>query len=149
MCFILQRNHCGITKKGISLESYPRRIVETIITTLASKYFLQHLLLTSGWCSYTHVKNPPGDKLMPIQWWCCGICFWSLFYNDNNGNFICVFECTVVNLATYRQFTNAVWDWIIQKKKKKEKRKEKKRKENQNCIIKSGLSQFLFLQQKM
>ena len=27
--------------------------------------------------------------------------------NDNNGNFICVFECTIVNLATYRQFTNA------------------------------------------
>ena len=63
----------------------------------------------------------------------------------NNGNFICVFECTIVNLATYRQFTNAAWDWIIQKKKEEE---EKKRKENQNCI-KSGLSQFLFLQQKM
>ena len=28
-----------------------------------------------------------------------------------------------VNLATYRQFTNAAWDWIIQKKKE-EKRKE-------------------------
>ena len=32
--------------------------------------------------------------------------------NDNSntntdGNFICVFECTIVNLATYRQFTNA------------------------------------------
>ena len=27
--------------------------------------------------------------------------------NNNNGNFICVFECTIiVNLATYRQFTN-------------------------------------------
>ena len=25
----------------------------------------------------------------------------------NNGNFICVFECTTVNLAMYRQFTNA------------------------------------------
>ena len=33
-----------------------------------------------------------------------------------------------VNLATYRQFTNAACDWIIQKKK----RREKKR--NQNCI---------------
>ena len=33
--------------------------------------------------------------------------------NDNNGNFIYVFECTIVNLATYRQFTNAAWDWII------------------------------------
>ena len=27
--------------------------------------------------------------------------------NNNYGNFICVFECTTVNLATYRQFTNA------------------------------------------
>ena len=26
---------------------------------------------------------------------------------NNNGNFICIFECTIVNLATYRQFTNA------------------------------------------
>ena len=31
---------------------------------------------------------------------------------------------------------------------KKKEEEEKKRKENQNCI-KSGLSQFLFLQQKM
>ena len=59
--------------------------------------------------------------------------------NNNNGNFICVFECTIVNLATYRQFTNAAWDWIIYKKQKTKK---------QNCI-KSGLSQFLFLQQKI
>ena len=45
----------------------------------------------------------------------------------NNENFICVFECRIVNLATYRQFTNVAWDWIIQKKKKKRKdRKEKK-----------------------
>ena len=27
-----------------------------------------------------------------------------------------------VNLATYRQFTNAAWDWIIQKKKKKKRK---------------------------
>ena len=27
--------------------------------------------------------------------------------NNNIGTFICVFECTIVNLATYRQFTNA------------------------------------------
>ena len=27
--------------------------------------------------------------------------------NNNDGNCICVFECTIVNLATYRQFTNA------------------------------------------
>ena len=78
--------------------------------------------------------------------------------SNNNGNFICVFECTIVNLATYRQFTNAAWDWIIIKKKKtnknknktkqKPKRKKKEKERNHNCI-KSGLSQFLFLQQKM
>ena len=47
--------------------------------------------------------------------------------NNNNGNFICVFECTIVNLATFRQFTNAAWDWVI--KKNKTKQKQKKRKE--------------------
>ena len=64
----------------------------------------------------------------------------------------CVFECTIVDLATYRQFTNAAWDWVIKKKqnktKQKQKKKKKEKKSNQNCI-KSGLSQFLFLQQKM
>ena len=40
-----------------------------------------------------------------------------------NGNFSCVFECTIENLSTYRQFTNAAWDWIIQKKEKKKKEK--------------------------
>ena len=63
------------------------------------------------------------------------------------------FECTIVNLATHRQFTNAAWDWIIKKKKTKNQKQnktkaKKKKKRNQNCI-KSGLSQFLFLQQKM
>ena len=38
--------------------------------------------------------------------------------DDGNGNFACVFECTIVNLATYRQFANAAWDWIIQSKDK-------------------------------
>ena len=71
-----------------------------------------------------------------------------VFNNNNNGNFICVFECTIVNLATYRQFTNAAWDWIIKKKKQKTKTKAKKKKYIFN-IAKSGLSQFLFLQQKM
>ena len=66
----------------------------------------------------------------------------------NNGNFICVFECTIVNLATYRQFTNAAWDWIIKKLKTKTKTKQQQQKKNQNCT-KSGLSQFLLLQQKM
>ena len=52
----------------------------------------------------------------------------------NNGNFICVFECTIVNLATYRQFTNAAWDWIIQKKKEGEE-EEKKRKEKKKANL--------------
>ena len=45
-----------------------------------------------------------------------------------------VFECTIVKLATYRQFTNAAWDWIIQKKRKegkKERKKERKKKEKE------------------
>ena len=28
----------------------------------------------------------------------------------------CVFDSTIVNLPTYRQFANAAWDWIIQNK---------------------------------
>ena len=77
------------------------------------------------------------------------------FVCTQNGNFICVFECTIVNLATFWQFTNAAWDWIIKKKKKQNKKQkqkqnksQKKKKKIQNCI-KSGLSQFLFLQQKI
>ena len=50
------------------------------------------------------------------------------------GNFICVFKCTIVNLATYRQFTNAAWDWIIYKKKKQTKKQKQKPEK------KSGLS---------
>ena len=53
--------------------------------------------------------------------------------NNDNGNFICVFECTIVNLGTKRQFTNAVWDWIIQTKEKK-KRKKEKQKENKTKL---------------
>ena len=50
----------------------------------------------------------------------------------------------IVNLTTYRQFTNAARIIVLGlfKEKKKKKRKEK------SCI-KFGLSQFLFLQQKM
>ena len=68
--------------------------------------------------------------------------------NDNNGNFIYVAECTIVNLATYRKFTNAAWDWIIKKtnkqtnKKRKKERKKKEKDWNPNCI-KSGLSQTI------
>ena len=58
--------------------------------------------------------------------------------HHNNGNFICVFECSIVNLATYKCCLRLDYS--------KKRRKEKKR--NQNCI-KSGLSQLLFLQQKM
>ena len=47
----------------------------------------------------------------------------------NNGNFICVFERTIVNLATYRQFTNAAWDWIIKKKQTNKQKPKKKKKE--------------------
>ena len=32
---------------------------------------------------------------------------WRHICYNNYGNFICVFECTIVNLATNRQFTNA------------------------------------------
>ena len=35
----------------------------------------------------------------------------------------------IVNIATYRQFTNAAWDWIIKNKNKtKNKTKEKQKK---------------------
>ena len=40
--------------------------------------------------------------------------------NVNNGNFICVFESTIVNLATYRQFTNAAEIELLKKKKEEE-----------------------------
>ena len=73
--------------------------------------------------------------------------------SNSNGNFICVFECTIVNLSTYTQFTNAAWDWIIKKKKQtktktKQNKSQKEKKKIQNCI-KPGLFQFLFVQQKM
>ena len=52
--------------------------------------------------------------------------------SNNNGNFICVFECTIVNLSTYTQFTNAAWDWIIKNKKQtKNKQKQTKTKTKQ------------------
>ena len=53
----------------------------------------------------------------------------------NNGNFTCVFECTIVNLATYRQFTNAAWDWIIKKKKTKNKTKQKPKKKKKKSKL--------------
>ena len=51
------------------------------------------------------------------------------------------------------QYLLAVWDWIIHKKILKNPKKKNfttihKKTENQNCV-KSGLSEFLFLQQKM
>ena len=44
-------------------------------------------------------------------------------YNNNSyGNFICVFERTIVKLATNRQFTNSAGDWLFKKKKKRKKK---------------------------
>ena len=57
---------------------------------------------------------------------------WAGNDNNNSVNFICVFEGTIANLATYRQFTNAAWDWMIQKNKTKRKQKKKEKKRNQN-----------------
>ena len=62
--------------------------------------------------------------------------------NDNNGNFICVFECTVVNLATYRQFTNAAWDWIIKKKKETKNKTKTKTKQNKTKAKKKNNSKL-------
>ena len=56
-----------------------------------------------------------------------------------NGNFSCVFECTIENLSTYRQFTNAAWDWIIKKKKNK-KQKQNKTKAKKEKKFKIALS---------
>ena len=76
-------------------------------------------------------------------------------YQDNDKNSIIIetllcfwmYNCKS-RYVGYMQFTNADWDWIIQKRKER-KKKEKKRKEKKPNCIKSGLSQFLFLQQKM
>ena len=40
--------------------------------------------------------------------------------HNHNQNFICVFECTIVNLSTDRQFTKAAWIGLFTKKKRKE-----------------------------
>ena len=75
-----------------------------------------------------------------------------------NGNFVCIFECTIVNLAKLRirnlqilleiGLLKKKTEQNKTKKKREKKKKRKEKKRNQNCI-KSGLSQFLFLQQKM
>ena len=97
---------------------------------------------------FTHEGRPySGGGQWTCNWCCRCWCWYGKIINisnnsnnrhhyhhhdNNNGNFVCVFECTVVNLATYWQFTNVGWDWIIQKKKRKKKErkiKEKKRKE--------------------
>ena len=51
------------------------------------------------------IKQFPMKNLIDISWLL--ISNEVNLNNNNNGNFICVFECTIVNLATYRQFTNA------------------------------------------
>ena len=57
--------------------------------------------------------------------------------SNNNGNFICVFECKIVNLSTYTQFTNAAWDWITKKKKqtKTKTQQNKSQKEKKNSKL--------------
>ena len=57
--------------------------------------------------------------------------------SNNNGNFICVFECKIVNRSTYTQFTNAAWDWIIKKKKqtKTKTKQNKSEKEKKNSKL--------------
>ena len=60
--------------------------------------------------------------------------------NNNNGIFICVFECTIVNLATYTQFTNTAWGWIIKKEKQKQKQKQNKTKAKKKKTFKIALS---------
>ena len=123
-----------------------------------------------SWTTVVHQTGTISVCHLSVIWRLLGICYsvWKQFQvfgikdftivryrvepRYNNGNFICVFECTIVNLATYRQFTNAAWDWIIKKKKKQTQKqkqyKTKAKKKIQNCI-KSGLSQFLLLQQKI
>ena len=54
---------------------------------------------------------------------------WICVVNGEFSDFICVFKCTIVNLATYRQFTNAAWDWIIYKKKKQKNKQKQKTKQ--------------------
>ena len=56
-----------------------------------------------------------------------------------------VFECSIVNLATYRQFTNAAWDWIIKKKKQKQKQnKTKANKKNFKIAVSLGYPSCYF-----
>ena len=57
--------------------------------------------------------------------------------SNNNENFICVFECKIVNLSTYTQFTNAAWDWIIKNKKqtKTKTQQNKSQKEKKNSKL--------------
>ena len=66
-----------------------------------------------------------------------------LFNNNNNENFTCVFECTIVNLAMYRQFTDAAWDWMI-KKKKQNKTKAKKKKKRKEIALSLGYPNCYF-----
>ena len=41
------------------------------------------------------------------------------------------FEGTIVNLVTYRQFTNATWHWIIKKKTNTKKKKQQQQQQQQ------------------
>ena len=56
-----------------------------------------HVLKLIGCCS---ISGKSDTTIIKVRYFS--------MYNDNSyGNFICVFECTIVKLATYRQFTNA------------------------------------------
>ena len=50
----------------------------------------------------------------------------SINHNNNNGNFICVFECTIVNLATYRHLQMLLEIELLKKKREKEKKRKSK-----------------------
>ena len=57
---------------------------------------------------------------------------WAGNDNNNSGNFICVFECTIVNPATYRQFTKLMLPEIGWLKKTKQNKSRKKRREKKS-----------------
>ena len=60
---------------------------------------------------------------------------------NNDGNFTCCY-LVVLHIGNLQMLLD-----IYSKQKKRKRKRRGRRKENQNCI-KSGLSQFLFLQQK-
>ena len=76
--------------------SEKNRIEESIFKSTLSHFCLVLKLAEKFSC----VKLPKNQKKLCI-------CTKRVSKLSNNGNFICVFGCTIVNLTTYRQFTNA------------------------------------------